>query len=96
MGINRVSRGKAGTPSATGAGSAVETFAVKRAEPPASAAPAFESAPVSERVVESTRHLRGLLPEADLQMIRETLEDKLDADPMFVDMLHRVGGGGGR
>ncbi len=96
MSINRVNRGKvvalAGSGSSAGP---TKPFNVERIESAAAAQTPFEPAPpVSERVIESTRHLQGLVPEADLQAIRETLVDKLEADPMFVDLLNLADSGG--
>ncbi len=96
MGINRVSGGKTGAPNASSGSKVAEPtkpFTVQRTERAATAPAAFEAAPISERVVKSTRHLQGVVPHTDLRMIRETLEDKLEADPMLVDLLHRAGAG---
>ena len=91
MGINRVNRGKVVLLAGSKApAEPIKPFAVERVESAAAAPPVFEPAPVSERVIESTRHLQGLVPDADLQVIRETLDDKIEADPMFVDLLSQA------
>ena len=68
-------------------------FTVERTKRTAAASsPAIEASSVAERVVESTRHLQDAVPDADLRVIRETLKDKLHADPMFVGLLQQAAG----
>jgi hypothetical protein len=94
MGIKRVSHGNVGaTASGTGSIKPTKSFEVERVDGSAPAPAVFEPSPVSERIVESTRHLRGLVPDADLRAIQETLEDKLEEDPQFVDLLNQASSG---
>jgi hypothetical protein len=68
------------------------TSAIAEASPIASVAATptvADGAPLSERVVESTRHLRGL-GEGDLRMIQETLSDKLEDDPQLLELAQRA------
>ena len=91
MTIKRVSSsGKANGPAATSSAgptaAPTKAFSVEAPAGAAPTAPTAEPMPLSERVVESTRHLRGL-PAADLQMIQENLADKLEHDPQFIDLV---------
>lgn len=98
MTVKRVSSGKTTGPttSSTVARSSAPTKAFS-VQAPAGAcmtvpAESIEPAPLSERVIESTRHLQGL-GASDLQMIQETLADKLEHDPQFIELVHQAEGG---
>jgi hypothetical protein len=52
--------------------------------------PDEEAALLAARVLESTRHLRGLSP-AEVQAIHENLAEKLGHDPQLVDLARRAG-----
>jgi hypothetical protein len=58
-----------------------------KASPGALCADDDAPAPLTERIIESTRHLRGLLPEDEMQTIHENLADKLAGDPLFLDLV---------
>jgi hypothetical protein len=93
--IRRVSHRVPAVPVESGAPAQApaSTSAIAGASPIASSAAAptaaADACPLSERVVESTRHLRRL-GEGDLRMIQETLTDKLEEDPQFLELAQQA------
>lgn len=94
MSIGGVSRSALTAPAESGTPvqTTVSTSAIAEASPIASVAAepsVADGSPLSERVVDSTRHLRGL-GEGDLRMIQETLSDELEEDPQFLELVQQT------